>query len=97
MAPVAIGDAVVFVDELGKPHEALVTAVHGAYHPPGGSDAEPMPSLNVVYVSGDELKYDSYGRQIQRETSVVHRSSQPAHGMFWEEIPSCSQADVETP
>ena len=90
MAPVVIGDAVVFVDALGKPHEALVTAVHGPYEPVGDGG---QPSLNVVYVSDDEKKYDSYGRQIERETSVVHRSSQPAHGMFWQEF----VRDGETP
>ena len=97
MAPVSIGDAVVFVDALGKPHEALVTAVHGDYEAVGGTADDPKPSLNVVYVSDDEQKYDSYGRQIQRETSVVHRSSQPAHGMFWTEPPGTMTITQDPP
>jgi hypothetical protein len=38
---------------------------------------------NLVWVSGDEKRKDSYGRQIVRESSVVHKGSQPAHGNYW--------------
>lgn len=41
------------------------------------------PGCNLVYVDGDRTKNDPYGRQISRETSVVHKSKQPAHGNFW--------------
>lgn len=79
---VQIGDAVVFVDPYGKEHQALVTTVFTSGHP---GDDGPKPSVNVVYVSGDETKYDQYGRQVERSTSVVNEVNQAAHGMFWKE------------
>jgi len=69
-----VRDHVVFVDAVGKRHEALLTEVWG--------EAAPC-SVNLVYVSGDPSKTDPYGRQIERETSVVHKSYQSAHGMYW--------------
>lgn len=81
---VAVGDNVVFVDPVGKEHSALVTAVWGAPHGMVGDDG-PKPSINVVFVTGDESQTDRYGRQIARNTSVVHASNQQAHGMFWRE------------
>lgn len=41
------------------------------------------PGCNLVYVDSDKTKHDPYGRQIARETSVVHKSKQPAHGNYW--------------
>lgn len=38
---------------------------------------------NLVWISGDEKRTDSYGRQLIRESSVVHKGSQPAHGNYW--------------
>ena len=38
---------------------------------------------NLVWISGDEKREDSYGRQLIRESSVVHKGSQPAHGNYW--------------
>jgi len=73
-----VGDAVTFVDPLGYPRPALVTAVWGAEV----YDLNP-PSINVVFVSGDENKHDKYGQQTEHETSVVHRNHQQAHGNFW--------------
>jgi hypothetical protein len=67
---------VVFVDPHGVEHNAVVTANWA-------SPDNPTPSINVVYVTKDESKTDSYGRQIERSTSVVHESNQAAHGMFW--------------
>lgn len=60
-----------YVDPRGEAHNALVTV--------WWSDV----GCNVVFTSGDEEKRDSYGRQIERATSVVHKSMQPAHGNFW--------------
>lgn len=73
-----IGDHVIYVDEYGREHNALVTAIWGI--------DSPTKSLNLVYVSDDSAKTDQYGRQICRDaTSVVHESSQPAHGRKWRE------------
>jgi hypothetical protein len=66
-----------FVDALGRTHPALVRAVHG------DEDAEDPPSVNLVYLDPNEGATDSYGCQLVNETSVVHESSQSAHGMFW--------------
>jgi len=38
---------------------------------------------NLVWVSGDVKRKDTYGQQLIRESSVVHRASQPAHGNYW--------------
>ena len=71
-----VGDAVRFTDELRQEHTALLTAVHGF-------PDDLHPAVNLVYVSADESKTDPYGRQVDRRTSVVHRSKQSAAGMFW--------------
>lgn len=65
------GEAVVFVDPYGVAHPALVTAVWGD------------KCVNVVFVSRDAEKQDTYGRQIERSTSCVHQSIQQAHGNYW--------------
>lgn len=72
-----IGNHVVYVDEYGKEHQALVTAIWGM--------ETAMKSLNVVYVNKDEKASDQYGRQLERATSVVHESAQAAHGRKWRE------------
>ena len=79
---VKIGDAVVFVNRVGKKQDAIVTAVWGANIYPD----KPLPSINVVIVSEDESKTDSYGRQIERETSIPHQTNQAAHGYYWREF-----------
>lgn len=74
---VEIGDAVTFVDPTGKERPAIVTAIWRGMggHAPHG--------VNVVYVSDDPARTDSYGRQVERSTSVCHQSVQPAHGNYW--------------
>lgn len=74
MKNVQIGDAVMWADEHGQAHAALVTNVHGAGE---------TPSINVVVVNPDGAQTDTYGRKIQRETSVVHRVNQFANGRYW--------------
>jgi hypothetical protein len=71
-----VGDHVVFVDPVGQEHNAIVIANWGQGD---------TPSLNVMFADPDESKTDSYGRQIARNTSVVHQSNQAAHGMYWRE------------
>jgi hypothetical protein len=68
---VKIGDGVAYVDEFGVERAALVTNVFSA------------TCVNLVLVSGDESQGDSYGRQIKRETSQVHKSIQTAPGRYW--------------
>ena len=69
-----VGDAVIFVDERRKQHCALVTEVHGT---------DEAPSVNLLYVSDDENERDNYGRQIKRQSSVVHDDDQSGGGNCW--------------
>jgi len=72
---VRIGDAVEYVDEYGHPHMALVTQNWG--------QGTQRPSINLLWISGDSSKTDQYGRQVERNTSVVHEDNQSAHGRYW--------------
>jgi hypothetical protein len=65
-----LGQLVIWHDSVGKSHHALVTAVWS------------KTCINVVFVSSDESRKDGYGRQIERQTSVQHKSIQP-HGFYW--------------
>lgn len=71
-----IGDVVIYTDHYRVKHRALVTNVWS--DGVGG-----LPGCNVVYVSGDVTKADPYGRQLERETSCIHLSVQPAGGNAW--------------
>lgn len=90
--------AIVYVDPRGVSHAALVTAWWGVAEaqtvgggtetfgspPPHAYTSEAgEPGCNLLFVSSEADKTDPYGRQIERATSVVHRSKQPAHGGFW--------------
>ena len=66
-----LGKMVVFCDEKNRDHDALITAVWGE------------DCVNLLYVSPDASKEDSYGRQIERHTSVVRVTRQQAPGMYW--------------
>lgn len=65
-----IGKACIFVDPVGKEHDALITNVWGAQ------------CVNVAYVTEDQGE-DSYGRKIWRSTSLMHKTVQQAHGNYW--------------
>lgn len=75
-----VGSEVVYIDAQRVKHSALVTHVWGQGHADGGSK---HPGCNLVYVSSDAAKTDPYGRQIERATSVVHKSAQPAGAFCW--------------
>lgn len=75
MKSVSIEDFVIYVDSKGREHNALVTSVNGP--------SDQTPSVNLVYISKDEERNDSWGRQIERDSSVVHESNQSAHGRYW--------------
>lgn len=68
---VAIGDPVLFTDPKGRDHHAVCTNSFGPI------------CINVAFVSDDQARTDTYGRQIERATSVIHQSTAPAHGYFW--------------
>ncbi len=70
------GDVVIYVDEVGVAHDALVTIYFGGEQPNG--------ALNCVYVSKDTNKSDPYGRQLERASSVSRQSEHTAHGRYWQ-------------
>ncbi len=79
-----VGERIIYVDKYSVPRDALITIWWGeqpAYKKDGDPDAE--PGCNLAFISGDPNRDDSCGRQIERETSVVHKTAQPAHGLYW--------------
>jgi len=80
----ATGDAVIYHDEHGTAHNALLTVVWGS-----GVDKDnkvfydDTACVNLVFVSGDDSKQDGYGRQTERRSSVVHVSKTAVHGNYW--------------
>lgn len=78
-----VGDHVIYTNEVGVDRNAVVIAVWGDVAEQGSSPYGGMPGLNVVMASADPDCTDIYGRQIERETSVVHKTDQPAHGCYW--------------
>jgi hypothetical protein len=77
---IKIGSHVIYIDEYKKEHDALITQVWGDH-----ANTATKPGLNVVYVSDDENQQDPYGRQLKRETSIVHLEGQPAKARCWKE------------
>lgn len=77
-----IGESVVFTDSFGVEHAALLTNVFDN----GDEEKYPTPAVNLVYVTGDCEKTDTYGRQIARATSCCHRSGSTVAGMTWRRI-----------
>ena len=74
-----IGDAVIYADPMGVTHNALITQV---FPHPGGEN----PLLNVAYVSNNEKRRDTFGRQIERRSSVPHKDAHPIHGNWWKRL-----------
>lgn len=71
-------EAVIFVDEYGNEHNALVTNEFG-----DPSRPEAPMAINVAYCDPSDGATDQYGVQLVRKSSVVHESQQSAHGMYW--------------
>ena len=71
---VNVGDHIIFTDTHRKEHSALVTEVWDG----GEQRMDSLPALNLLYVVEDETRKDQYGRQIERESSVVHHSMNSA-------------------
>lgn len=53
-----VGATIVYHNERGVAHNALITCVWGDY------------MINLLYVSSNETQKDDYGRQVIRESSV---------------------------
>lgn len=66
-----VGQSITYFDPKGRPISALVTCVH-------------TPTcINLVFVSDDPSRSDSYGRQIERQTSQQHLHDLGVHGGGW--------------
>ena len=65
------GESVVYVDPVGVQHAALVTQLWSP------------TCVNLVFVSSDAARQDTYGRQTERTTSLMHASVVPVHGNYW--------------
>lgn len=76
-----IGDVVTYIDPTRRECNALVTAIFKNEFGDG------KDGLNLVLVSKDTDKDDNYGRQLERQTSIVHLSNQPAKANCWKEKP----------
>jgi len=75
---------IIYVDPKGVRHSALVTVWwNGNQTIESYLSESGEPGCNLVFVSGDENRKDSCGRQIEHATSVVHKSKQAAHGNYW--------------
>jgi hypothetical protein len=75
---------VIYVDPKGVRRAALVTVWWtGDQEISTYRAANGEPGCNLVFVSGDENRKDSCGRQVEHATSVVHKAKQVAHGNYW--------------
>jgi len=72
---VNVGDHIIFTDTHRRQHSALVTEVWDS-----GVEQrrDSLPAVNLLYVVDDETRMDQYGRQIERESSVVPVESNSA-------------------
>lgn len=77
-----VGEPVIVCDEKGVDHHGLVTACWDSHHP---ADSTYGPMINAVYVSEDEHKTDSYGRQLDRHLTSLYHAGNPSsvHGRYW--------------
>jgi len=85
-----VGAHIKFIDPHRKAHDALVLIWWKEPNTEPYTSDVGEPGCNLVLVDPDPLKDDTYGRQIQRETSVVHISANPAKGNCWcwpDEVP----------
>jgi len=77
-----IGDGVKVIDQHGVPHDALVSQ-HWGEGRRTLKEGDRMPTVNVAFFSIDPSKTDQYGRQLERESSVPHKSNTDAPGRYW--------------
>ena len=72
-----IGMAVTYYDTRRVPHDALLTNVWGEAAWDDEGNLVNAPCVNLLWVSTDENRTDPNGRQIERQSSVVHTTSMP--------------------
>lgn len=87
-----VGTSILFMDEVRVLRPALITAIHGTPAYDESGKLIWMPCVNIVTVSTDLDKKDAHGIQIERRSSVSHRSANAYHeqvngspvGMTWQ-------------
>jgi len=92
-----VGDAVIFFDSLRRELNGILQAVHGEVSggPVEGAPEQSWytPCVNLVYVTPDSDKIDSWGRQTDHASSCSYvDQQQPRVGMYWcwpEEVETC--------
>ena len=89
-----VGSSVIFIDSIRRRLPGLVQAIHGRFGPNNN------PAINLIVVSTDPDRRDSYGRQIEHFTSVGHADCQkPVIGMCWhfpDEQFEIDEANIQT-
>ena len=85
MKQINVGDPVIFVDSQKRESNAIVTSEWGGCTYDDDGNLTWAPCINLVLVSLDETKMDSWGRQVERHSSVSHSITQgPTElGMCW--------------
>jgi len=78
-----VGQHVIFIDEHFQRHDAPIQHWWPAENVPQYVNEKGEPGCNLVFVSADPKRDDSYGRQTEHATSVVHKSMNPARGYCW--------------
>jgi hypothetical protein len=78
-----VGAHIKYIDSHRKAHDALVLIWWMPKDVPDYAGPTGEPGCNLVLVDPDPKKDDSYGRQILRETSMVHLSNNPGGGNCW--------------
>lgn len=75
-----------FVDEHGVRHSALVSQWwlgQGGTIESYRAVQNQEPGCNLLFVTSETGKTDNYGAQIERRTSMVHKTVQVAPGNYW--------------
>lgn len=78
ISPIQSGDTVRYITEDYSEVDALVTQVWGSF-----DDKIVVPCINLVYVTPADDRRDSYGKQIERASSVQHVSQSSVRGRVW--------------
>ena len=98
-----VGEPVIFFDSVGMRHNALLTSVHGertitTIKEEGKEpvDKEWVPSVNLLVISPDKQRTDTWGRQIERFSSVGHFREYGTWGNIWCFSDELDDALVET-
>jgi len=85
-----VGAPIKYIDPMRRAHDALVLCWWHVDQVPDYQSPTGEPGCNLVLVDPDPEKEDTYGRQIRRETSMVHLSNNPGKGNCWcwpDEVP----------